>query len=222
LRRSTPADPRVSVASAGMELSDVLRRRKMVRSFSGRPVPGEVLERVLGTARRAPSAGNTSGWDAVVLEGPAQTEAFWDATTTAGWRARSRRWPGLVLAPVVICVFTDPGAYVDRYGEDDKAASGLGPLSGDGVEAWTVPFWFVDAGFAVLLMLLAACDAGLGACFLGNFRGETELAFALGVPRGHRYLGAVLLGEPGVEDPPSRSLTRKRRATSELVHRGHF
>ncbi len=196
----------------------------MVRSFSGRPVPGEVLERVLDAARRAPSAGNTSGWDAVVLEGPARTGVFWDATTTAGWRARSRRWPGLVLAPVVICVFTSPGAYLERYAEQDKAGSGLGPPArgGGGAEAWPVPFWFVDAGFVVLLMLLAAVDAGLGACFLGNFRGETELASALGVPTGHRYMGAVLLGEPGFEDPPSRSTTRNRRATSELVHRGRF
>lgn len=220
-----PADSPASVASANMELSEVLRCRKMVRSFSGLPVPGEVLERVLGAAQRAPSAGNTSGWDAVVLEGPAQTGAFWDATTTADWRARSRRWPGLVLAPVVICVFTNPGAYVQRYGEDDKATSGLGPPGsgrGGGLEAWPAPFWFVDAGFAVLLMLLAAVDAGLGACFLGNFRGETELASTLGVPRDRRYLGAVLLGEPGVEDPPSRSISRERRAASELVHRGRF
>src|ERR1700693_5173559 len=100
-----------------MELADVVRRRKMVRSFSGEPVPAEVLDRVLDLACRAPSAGNTGGWDAVVLVGTDETSAFWDATTTPDWRARSRRWPGLARAPVVVALFVDPGAYLDRYRE---------------------------------------------------------------------------------------------------------
>ena len=137
----------------------------MVRSFSGRPVEPSVLEEILLASRRAPAAANTDGWDLVVLEGPAQTEPFWDATTTADWRARSRRWAGLSRAPVVLCVFCRPEAYAARYAEPDKRRSGLSEP-----EAWPVPYWYVDAGFAVLLMFLAVTDDHLGACFLGNFR----------------------------------------------------
>ena len=107
-----------------MELADAVRRRKMVRSFSGDPVPGEVLDEVLDLACHAPSAGNTGGWDAVVLCGPDETAAFWDATTTSEWRARSRRWPGLALAPVVVALFVDPDAYRTRYRQPDKESSG--------------------------------------------------------------------------------------------------
>ena len=53
------------------------------------------------------------------------------------------------------------GAYVARYGEPDKAASGLGR----GADAWPVPFWLVDTAFATMTLLLAATDAGLGALF---------------------------------------------------------
>src|ERR1700722_14953836 len=178
-----------------MELSDAVVGRRMVRSFSGEPVPTEVLDHVLDLACRAPSAGNTGGWDTVVLVGPDETSAFWDATTTADWRARSRRWPGLSLAPVVVALFVHPDAHRARYAETDKAASGLGTpgsvLEGaggaagadvPGVDPWPVPYWFVDGGFAVMVMLLAAANAGLGACFLGNFRGEAALRGALGVP----------------------------------------
>ncbi len=98
-----------------MELSDAVRGRRMVRSFSGAPVPVDVLDRVLEMACSAPSAGNTGGWDAVVLCGPEETALFWEATTTADWRARSRRWPGLGRAPVVVALFVDPGAYRARY-----------------------------------------------------------------------------------------------------------
>jgi nitroreductase len=85
-----------------------------------------------------------------------------------------------------------------------------------------VPYWFVDTGFAALLLLLGAVDAGLGACFLGNFRGEEALAAALGVPDDRRYAGTVLLGEPGGDDPPSASLARGRRRAEDVVHRGRW
>lgn len=187
----------------------------MVRSFSGRHPDPDLLEEIFLASRRAPAAANTDGWDGVVLVGPQQTAVFWDATTTSDWRARSRRWEGLSRAPVVVCFFSRPGAYSDRYAETDKGASGLSDL-----QAWPIPYWHVDAGFAVLLMLLAATDKGLGACFLGNFRGENDLRFALGIPPDRRYFGAVLIGEPDGEDPPSASLARGRRDVEDLFHRG--
>jgi nitroreductase len=242
-----------------MELSDAVRGRRMVRSFSGAPMPPEVLERVLALACTAPSAGNTGGWDAVVLVGPEQTAAFWDATTSADWRERSRRWPGLALAPVVVALFVHPDAYLARYRDPDKRASGLGgvaPTGGDGPsggrpsggrpsgdrpsggrggeggassedsgaegDTWPVPYWFVDGGLAAMVMLLAASDAGVGACFVGNFRGEPELRAVLGVPDDRRYIGAVLIGEPGGIDPPSPSLARGRRLVPDVVHRGRW
>jgi nitroreductase len=150
-----------------------------------------------------------------VLEG-SQTAVYWDATTTPGWREKSRRWPGLSRAPVVIVVLVSPDRYMERYARPDKADSGLGPQAGVG--AWPVPYWYVDAGASVMSLLLGAVDAGLGACFLGNFRGEAELLDALGVRGSWRSAGAVLIGEPGGSDPPSASLGRPPR--SQIVHYG--
>jgi nitroreductase len=201
-----------------VELADVARRRRMVRGFSDTPVSPDILQGVLAVTVRSPSAGNTAGVDAVVLEGPDQTAPFWEATTTPQWRDRSRRWPGLSRAPVVVAFFVHPSAYGARYAEPDKAGV-MDPVE---VDDWPVPYWFVDGAFAAMMMLLAAVDAGLGACFLGNFRGEHELRLALGVPGDRRYLGAVLLGEPEGADPPSSSLARGRRSATEVFHRGHW
>ena len=56
----------------GMEFSDVVRGRRMVRRYdSARPVPVEVVERCLANAVRSPSAGFSQGWDFVVLSTPA-------------------------------------------------------------------------------------------------------------------------------------------------------
>ncbi len=186
----------------------------MTRNFTGAPLDRALIDDLLSLALRAPSAGNTQGREFVVLEGPDETAGYWDSTTDADWRARSRRFAGLARAPVVVLGFGDPGAYVERYREADKSR-------GDGVEVdWVVPFWHVDTAFAVQTLLLAAVDRGIGAAFLGNFRGEDALKDALGVPSGRRWIGAVLLGEAATPDPPTSSALRPRRPADDVVHRG--
>jgi nitroreductase len=209
-----------------MDLTEAIRSRRMVRSFSGAPVDPAVLGSLLDLAGRAPSAGNAHGRAFVVLEGPDEAAFFWDAATTPEWRDRSRRWPGLSRAPVVVVVLTRPLSYVERYSEPDKAASGLGAvghqLAAGGESAWAVPYWFFDAGASVMALLLGATAAGLGGCLLGNFRGEDRLLGSLGVPPGWRYAGAVLLGEPGGDDPKSGSLRRGKASESQPIHRGRW
>jgi nitroreductase len=186
----------------------------MTRNFQEVPLDRSMVDGMLADALAAPSAGNTQGREFVVLEGPVQTEMFWAATTDTAWRTRSRRYEGLSRAPVVVLAFSDPGAYVERYAESDK-------LPGDGIEVeWVVPFWHVDASFAVMTLLLAAADRGIGAAFLGNFRGEDQLKQTLGVPHAMRWLGAVLLGRPALPDPPSTSAARPKRTVDSVVHRG--
>jgi nitroreductase len=88
------------------------------------------------------------------------------------------------------------------------------------VEAgWPLPYWDLDAAMAAMLLLLAAVDAGLGGWFLGVFHGEAELLAGLGVPPGHRLVGAVALGWPAADDRPGGSpRTRRRRGFAEVVH----
>jgi nitroreductase len=198
-----------------VELDEVIRHRRMVRSFEDRPVPPEVVDTVLAHAVRAPSAGFSQGWAFVVLEGPDQTGIFWRTTSTPDWRASTRR-AGMLRAPVVILPLAHRQAYLDRYAEPDKEGAGL-----DHPEAWPVPYWLIDTAFATMLLLLSASDAGLGAAFLGIFRGEAELLATLGVPDAYRPIGAVAMGYPA-PDLPSPSLARGRRPTPEVVHRGRW
>jgi nitroreductase len=203
---------------APMELREALRRRAMVRSFSSDGVDPRVVDRLIDDALRSPTAGNTGGTAWVILEGPEETATYWDATTDEEWRGTARRWEGLQRAPVVLLAYTSPGAYVARYAEPDKAAAGLGVDEA----AWPVPYWFGDAAFSIMAVLLGAVDAGLGACLLGVFRGEEALARIMGVPDGWRQFGAVVLGHPDGRDHRSPSLDRPRPRNSERVHRGRW
>ncbi len=210
------------------EFAEVVRSRRMTRAFDDRPLESGTLDRLVELAARAPSAGKTQGWHLVVLEG-GQTSVFWDITLPAVKRD-SFRWKQLLDAPVVALPLADSKAYVDRYAEPDKAQTGLGGGAGQ----WPVPYWTIDTSMAVMTMLLAAEDEGLGALFFGVFRNERELRTRLGIPPGLELLGAIALGHradaptPRSGDAvssdsstgPGRSAGRRRRSASQIIHPG--
>ncbi len=203
------------------EFAEVVRSRRMTRAFDGRPIEPDVLADLVDLASRAPSAGKTQGWHLVVLEG-ADTEQFWGATLPAV-RRDSFRWQHLLTAPVIALPLADSKAYVDRYAEPDKAQTGLGA----GAAAWPVPYWTIDTSMAVMTLLLAAEDVGLGALFFGVFRGERELRQQLGIPAGLELLGAIALGYPAVASDdaasgPGRSAARGRRQARQIIHHGRW
>jgi nitroreductase len=207
-----------------VEFSEVVRRRAMVRSFDSAPLPVGVVDQIVAAALRAPSAGNTGGTAWVVLSGPAETALYWDSATDEAWRSGtgSSRFPGLRRAPVVLLAYSSASAYVARYAEPDKSPSSAQLGLGDSAESWPVPYWTGDAAFGVMSALLAAVDAGVGACVLGNFRGELALASSLGVPDEWRLFCAVLLGRSDGADHASPSLSRPGPALSDRVHRGRW
>ena len=202
-----------------MDAIAALRARRSCRHYLPDEIDADVLATVLGAARTAPSAGNTWALDLVVLEGFEQTAAYWDVTLPAGPRRDRFRWPGLLRAPVLVLPVVDPGAYVRRYREPDKAASGLGA----GQEAWAVPYWWVDAGAAVMAMLVAAEAGGLGALLFGQFGHEAAVRSRFGIPADRLPVGTIALGHPARSEGASASASVRRRprpALDEIVHRG--
>jgi len=212
------------------EFRELVASRRMVRAFRSDPIDHALLDAIVDTASRSPSAGKTQGWNLVVLEGAA-TESFWTATMSNETRA-GFRWQHLFAAPMIVLSFADPQAYLDRYSESDKSrgrAEDSRADLGSSLDAWPAPYWTIDASFATMTLLLAAHDAGLGALFFGVFRGEDELRRALGVPQRLQLLGAIALGyertptNAEVDDPAfgrGLSAARPRAATSDIIRYG--
>jgi nitroreductase len=196
-----------------MEFGEVIRRRRMVRTFQDRPLAPEVVDRVLEAGRRAPSAGFTQGVAFLVMDGPEQTAGFWRCVAPGGG------WPreGLRRAPLVIVPLASRQAYLDRYAEPDKGWT-------DRDEArWPVPFWIVDAAFASMQMLLAAVDEELGALFLGLHPPDPSALHATyGVPGEFEAVGAIAIGHPAPDPVVSSARTRPRKPVAEIVHRGRW
>ncbi len=198
-----------------VEFQDVVRKRKMVRSFEDRPVPRELVQRIVANAQRAPSAGFSQGWAFLVLQGRDETSRYWDAT----WPAERRDefgWPKMFDAPVVIVCLSDKSAYLDRYAKPDKGWTDRDE------KRWYMPYWYVDTGMAALLILQTAVDAGLGAVFFGCPQVK-ELRAAFGIPDEYEPVGTVALGYAAPTDRPSPSLKNVgRRPAASVVHWGRW
>lgn len=196
-----------------MDVGIAIRRRRMVRAFASTPLPAGTVDDLLDLSRRAPSAGNTQAVAFTVLEGPAATGRYWAVTLPPPRRERFR-WQQLLDAPVLVLVTTRPTAYTERYGESDKATTGLG----EALDDWPVPYWWVDSGAAIQNLLLLTVERGLGACLFGPFEHEPALREELDIGPDQRIVATIALGHP-LDDEPGRSAGRNRRPLREVIHR---
>jgi nitroreductase len=190
-----------------VEFDEVVRRRHMVRRFTGAPVPAASLERILHNAVRGPSAGFSQGQAFLVLTGD-DLAPFWKV---AGAAADDT----VATAPLVIVPMSAKRIYLDRYAQPDKGWT-------DRDEArWPVPFWHIDTGMAALLILLTAVDEGLGALYFGIVpEAVAPFRAAFGVPDDHEPIGAIAIGFDAEAAP--RDLRARRRPAAEVVHYGRW
>jgi nitroreductase len=199
-------------AGRPVEFTEVLRRRRMIRSYrDARPVPQDALDAVLAAALRAPSAGFTQAVSVLVLRSDAERETFWRLTADAD----SAWLRGMRTAPVLLAVWTSQQTYLDRYAEPDKGWTERDPAR------WTAPYWFVDAGMASMAALLSAVDQHLGACFFGIPADRVAaVREAFGVPTSQLSVGVISLGYPTPAASTGSPTRRPRKAATELIHRG--
>ena len=117
-------------------------------------------------------------------------------------------------APLIVVPLSNKSAYLERYAEADKGWTDRSKAR------WPAPYWDIDTGFAALLMMLTAIDAGLGSCFFGIPIDRFD-AFraAFGVPAEFNPIGAISIG---YSTEPARDLTAWRKPLGETVHRGRW
>ena len=192
-----------------MDFRDLVLKRRMVRHFSDQPVAPELVQQILDLARHAPSAGFTQGQSFVVVTRPELKQAIAELCGEAAYVA-SGFHPFVSGAPVLLIACTSEAAYHRRYQEADK-------LQEDGSEiVWPVPYWHMDIGCAVMLVLLAAVDLGLDAGFAGAHDLDALRAL-LGIPAEVTPVGVIPIGHRA-PDRPSPSLKRGRKPEGEYTH----
>ena len=180
-----------------MEFGDVVMKRRAVRRFEEGGVEAAVIERIARLAQRTPSAGFSQGQRLVVVTDRALRRAV---ARVAGEEEYDEfgPWISECAAQFVPCVSAE--IYHRRYREADKVAD-------DGSEIeWPVPYWFVDIGATMMVIMLAAVDAGLASGFAGAFDPGAIRAL-LGIPDEFVPIGVMPVGRP-LPDVRSPSLKR--------------
>jgi nitroreductase len=192
-----------------MEFQDVVLKRRMVRNFSDKPVPPEIIERIVRLTRHAPSAGFTQGQSFIVVTRPDLKKAIAEICGEEEY-VKDGFDAFISKAPVLLIPCANEMAYHRRYQESDK-------VNEDGTEiVWPVPYWFMDIGCAVMIALLAAVDEGLVAAFAGSHDLDV-LRSILNIPAEIAPVGVIGIGYRA-QDVPSPSLKRGRKSEQEYVH----
>lgn len=161
-----------------MDVAEAIASRKSVRAYDDRPVPADLVSKVVEAGRWAPNAGP---FQITVIRSAGLRQTINDRTldfmvhSDVPFMRQRAALPGyqpLYGAPVLILLSASP----------------------DG------PFGAVNTALAAENMLLAACGLGLGSCFLVsptrvlNGEANKDLAREAGVPEGHTVCCAVIVG----------------------------
>ena len=127
-----------------MDLYEVVRTRRSIRSYMTDPIPDEVLSRVLEAVRVAPSGSNRQPWHWILVKDEEKKQSLAKICNSQMWIAE---------APVVI-VACGRNLNYNRAGY-------MGDMS-----------ILVDTSIAFTHLILAARNEGLGTCWIGAFNNE--------------------------------------------------
>lgn len=184
-----------------MEFFEVIKKRRSIHHFTADEVSDEDLNYVLEAARWAPSAGNVQPWRFVIVRKPENIHKVWESTAGIFLRTSSRKSIPIApqnfikKAPVIIVVCTDASAY---RGRQARINSNL--------------YCIQDSAATTMNLLLAVCDRGLGACWVGMFK-EEKLRDALNIPPDIKPVAIVPVGHTKSKEKP-----RPRKPLQELIH----
>ncbi|MFQ5807602.1 MAG: nitroreductase family protein [Phycisphaerae bacterium] len=168
-----------------MDVLTAIKTRRSVRSYSPRPIPADVLDRMRQALRYAPSACNFQPWHFIFV-------ADEELRRKVARAANGQLWMAAAPLTIAACGFPDEAyKYMGGYGN-----------SAD-----------VDVAIALDHLTLAAVVEGLGTCWIGAFN-EERVKRLLEVPRHVKVVALTPLGYPASADLnfPLDESRRKRAA----------
>lgn len=206
-----------------MEYFDVVKGRRMCRNFKPDPLPEGAVEKILDTARFAPSGANGQPWEFVVITKQETKDKLAEIYVEHGRKGgcifeSTRREeyqhnmfqkfypnpPGWRVAPVIIAVCGDLRTYL-------ATVTTAYYFNGDGGPSAT---YLMNIGNATHLICQAAAALGLGASWVSTENTwEKQAKDLLKVPHQLTIHEFVPIGYRSSKPP-----TGYRRELKELVH----
>ncbi|MGD9977293.1 MAG: nitroreductase family protein [Bacteroidales bacterium] len=153
----------------------LVNNRQSDRAYSDKPIPRDIIERIIGAAQVAPSACNAQPWRFIVVDNLELKNKLADAAASRvlGINHFTKQ------APVHIVIVMESANFNSNFGSLVKNKT----------------FPQIDIGIAAGHICLAAKSEGLGSCMLGWFN-ESAVKRLLGIPKSKRVPLLITLGYP--------------------------
>ena len=147
-----------------MEFYEVVKKRRSYRVYKPGMPEKDKIERILNSARLAPTWGNRQGVHYIVVQEPENVKAVWEAI---------EQNTKFTEAPMfIVGVISEQGSGTNLNGEK---------------------YYGVDFGICFEHLILAAAAEGLATCWIGWFP-EEKLKTILKIPKKYRVMGITPLG----------------------------
>ena len=169
---------------------ELVQNRQSDRAYLDKPVESEKIDRILETARLAPSACNSQPWKFIVVTEPEKRNLVAEATASKLLSMNHFT----KQAPVQLIVLEDSANFTSSVG------------------GWATNKHYphIDLGIVAAHITLAATDEGLGSCIIG-WCDEKKIRKVLDIPRNKRVMLVILIGYS------AQSLREKKRKTKEEI-----
>ncbi len=176
-----------------MTAKECIIGRRSIRRFTDKPVPQDVLSRIVETASFAPSWKNTQITRYIAVEGDLKDKIASECTSSYAKNGET-----IQNAPLMIAV-----TFVKNRSGFERDGSYSTPKEG----GWQM----FDAGLAVQTFCLAAYEQGLGTAILGIFD-EAKTASYLEISENNELVALISIGYPAEEPSAPR-----RKSVDELL-----
>ena len=180
-------------------LLDLIKQRRSIRRFKPDPIPDDIVDKILETARWAPSCGNSQPWEIVAVKRQTVRDEI-VRILNDDYEAKGKEPPaGPAQAQLFIIVCANP---------ENKPPEWLGNQVNS--------MFYSTLGNAFLYMTMAVTALGLGSQWVSHIADpavDGNIKELLGIPTTFEIFDMLAIGYPDVE-PQARSM----RSFDEVVH----
>ena len=184
-------------------LQNLLANRKIVRNYIETTKEFPELQKVIDYAIKIPTAGFSRGIEFLHISKKENINKLAKLANEESYVQKGfNKWISNSLSIYLILI--NEKAYHDRYSEKDKKNSTQS-------NEWIVPYWYVDAGAAMMNCMLLIEEIGLKSGFLGSHNMKsTEIKSLMKIPESYQLLGFVTAGIEGKASSIKKNVPKKK------------
>ena len=192
-------------------LKELLLNRRVVRNYLETNEEFPNLSDIPKLTIKIPTAGFSRGIEIISVENKKNIKKLAIYANEESYLKKGYgKW--LSNSKAIFLIVINEQAYHERYKELDKQNQ-------TSSSNWSVPYWYVDAGAAMMNCMLLVEETGLKSGFLGSHNMEIQkIKSLLGIPEDIEILGFVTAGVEG----DSANLKKENLNKKKLLHKEKY